>query len=387
MNNLMIDRIQGRMIFDSRGCPTVEATVWLLGGAAATASTPSGASTGLHEAHELRDGMPPYGGKGVNNAVMNINTEINTVLMGKNAGDQAGIDDRMIRLDGTKDKSRLGANAILAVSLACAKAAAAAYGLPLFRYLGGVQAARLPMPMMNVLNGGAHADNNVDIQEFMLVPVGAASFHQAIEWGAECYRALKMLLKEEGLSVSVGDEGGFAPNLAGDERALMLMVDAIERAGYKPGEQVALALDCAAAGWTDGEAYHLPKRHRHLTRDALIDRYADLARRYPLCSIEDPLGEEDFEGFKTITARLGDQMQVVGDDLFTTSAERLQRGIGSKSGNAILIKPNQIGTLTETLQTIALAQKNGFGVVISHRSGETEETAIADLAVAVNAGQ
>ena len=385
---MRIAAVRGRQIFDSRGTPTVEAEVYLENGAAAVASVPSGASTGRHEAVELRDGDPAaYGGKSVLKAVRAVNQDLNEALHGLPANDQAAVDDAILRADGTDNKSRLGANATLAVSLACARAAAAAHGLEFYRYLGGAGGVTLPVPMMNILNGGAHADNNVDIQEFMIVPLGAGSFCHAMKMGTEIYAALKAALKSRGLATAVGDEGGFAPMLRDDEQALELLVEAIESAGYRPGADVAIAMDAAASEWTQGDGYRLPKNGQSLTREALIAHFADLAGRFPIFSIEDPLGEDDFEGFARITEQLGARVQIVGDDLFVTNPARLEQGIRSRSANAVLVKPNQIGTLSETIRTVRLAQQHGYRTILSHRSGETEDTSIADIAVALNAGQ
>ncbi len=384
---MRIAAVRGRQIFDSRGTPTVEAEVYLENGAAAVASVPSGASTGRHEAVELRDGDPAaYGGKSVLKAVRAVNQDLNEALHGLPANDQAAVDDAILRADGTDNKSRLGANATLAVSLACARAAAAAHGLEFYRYLGGAGGVTLPVPMMNILNGGAHADNNVDIQEFMIVPLGAGSFCRAMKMGTEIYAALKAALKSRGLATAVGDEGGFAPSLRDDEQALELLVEAIESAGYRPGADVAIAMDAAASEWTQGDGYRLPKNGQSLTREALIAHFADLAGRFPIFSIEDPLGEDDFEGFARITEQLGARVQIVGDDLFVTNPARLEQGIRSRSANAVLVKPNQIGTLSETIRTVRLAQQHGYRTILSHRSGETEDTSIADIAVALNAG-
>lgn len=385
---MRIAAVRGRQIFDSRGTPTVEAEVYLENGAAAVASVPSGTSTGRHEAVELRDGDPAaYGGKSVLKAVRAVNQDLNEALHGLPANDQAAVDDAILRADGTDNKSRLGANATLAVSLACARAAAAAHGLEFYRYLGGAGGVTLPVPMMNILNGGAHADNNVDIQEFMIVPLGAGSFCHAMKMGTEIYAALKAALKSRGLATAVGDEGGFAPSLRDDEQALELLVEAIESAGYRPGADVAIAMDAAASEWTQGDGYRLPKNGQSLTREALIAHFADLAGRFPIFSIEDPLGEDDFEGFARITEQLGARVQIVGDDLFVTNPARLEQGIRSRSANAVLVKPNQIGTLSETIRTVRLAQQHGYRTILSHRSGETEDTSIADIAVALNAGQ
>lgn len=386
-NHLKISRVCGRQIFDSRSSPTVEAQVTLECGITATASSPSGASTGMYEACELRDNGKEYLGKGVMNAVNNINTPIRETLCGERCDDQYGIDQKMIALVGTPNKSKLGANAILAVSLACAKAAAKAYHLELYRYLGGANANLLPVPMMNILNGGAHADNNIDIQEFMIMPTGARSFCHAMQMGTEVYGALGKLLKEKKLSTAVGDEGGYAPNLSSDEDALMYIVDAIEHAGYKPGEDIHIALDAAASEWFQNDGYIFPKKAQKTTQDELIGYFERLSQKYPIISIEDPLAEEDFDAFSKITKQIGSSVQIVGDDLFVTNKERLEKGIAQKSANAILIKPNQIGSLSETLETIRMARQHGYRTIISHRSGETEDTTIADIAVAVNAGQ
>lgn len=382
---MKIESVQAYQILDSRGTPTVEATVRLSCGAVGHGCAPSGASTGSHEAHELRDGGKAFGGKGVLQAVRGVNEEICPALKGMRADDQLSIDRRMIELDGTENKSRLGANALIAVSFAVADAAAQAAGLPLYRWLGGLQASSTPCPMMNVLNGGCHADNNIDIQEFMFVPIGAEDFAQAMRMGVECYRALKELLAQEYLGTAVGDEGGFAPNLQSDEMAMEFMVRAIERAGWRVGKDVALAIDAAASEWfTDGH-YLLPRRGEKRTRDALIEHYAALVQKFPLISIEDPLHEDDFEGFRLLTERLDSDVMIVGDDLFTTHCDRLLRGIDEGAANAILIKPNQVGTLSETLDAILLARDAGYRVILSHRSGDTESAALADLAAAVNA--
>lgn len=382
---MKIESVKGLQIFDSRGMPTVEAEVRLRCGAVGYGHAPAGASTGSHEAVEKRDGSKAFGGKSVFSAVQMIDSEVSGSLVGMCADDQAAIDQRMIDLDGTEDKSRLGGNAMIAVSFAVADAAAKAAKLPLYRWLGGVQATELPCPMMNVLNGGKHAGNNIDIQEFMFMPVGAESFSQAMQMGVECYRALKDILSEKVLETAIGDEGGFAPNLGSDEQALEFMVRAIERAGWQVGDDVVLAIDAAASEWIEGDGYYLPKKQEKRSREELIGHYESLAKKYPLVSIEDPLGEEDFAGFREITDRLGGEMMIVGDDLFTTNSERLLKGIHEGAGNAILIKPNQIGTLTETLSTIRLARDAGFSVILSHRSGDTESPHLADLAVAVNA--
>lgn len=381
-----IEAIIAREILDSRGRPTVEAEVYLAGGAMGLAQVPSGASTGSFEAIELRDDDGDrYGGKGVLKAVDNVHEKIAPELMDRDALSQAEIDQAMRDLDGSDNKANLGANAILAVSLANAKAAAAALGIPLYRYLGGPLANLLPVPLMNVINGGAHADNNVDIQEFMIVPHGASSFSEALRWGAEVFASLSKVLSEKGLLTGVGDEGGFAPNLGSNQEALDLLIQAIEKAGYKPGEQIALALDVAATElYKDGQYTYDGAAH---SPEEMIDYLASLADKYPIVSIEDGLDEDDWEGWMLLEQKLGDRVQLVGDDLFVTNITRLQKGIDQGAGNSILIKLNQIGSLTETLQTIDLAGRNGYTSVISHRSGETEDTTIADLAVATRAGQ
>jgi enolase len=381
-----IDSIIAREVLDSRGRPTVEAEVTLLSGAKGLAQVPSGASTGSFEAHELRDGDPKrYGGAGVLKAVENIEALITPELLDMDATQQERIDRAMIALDSDKNKKNIGANAILAVSLATAKAAAASLGLPLYRYLGGPLANLLPVPLMNVINGGSHADNNVDFQEFMIVPVGAPTFSEALRWGVEVFHALSKVLKEQGQMTGVGDEGGFAPNLASNQAALDLLMVAIQNAGYEPGTQIAIALDVAASEfYKDGTYTFDSKAH---TSTETIDYLVKLTETYPIVSIEDGLHEEDWAGWKELTARIGDRVQLVGDDLFVTNVERLQRGIDEKSATSILIKLNQIGSLTETLQAIDLGARNGFRSIISHRSGETEDTTIADLAVATRAGQ
>ncbi len=386
MPDMAIAEIRAREILDSRGRPTVEAEVYLANGGFGLAQVPSGASTGSFEAHELRDeDASRYSGKGVLTAVANIEDKIAPAIEGMDAFDQMGIDRSMIELDGTPTKSKLGANAILAVSLANSKAVANALGVPLYRYLGGPLANLLPVPLMNVINGGAHASNNVDFQEFMIVPVGAPSFKEALRWGAEIFAALSKVLSQKGLLTGVGDEGGFAPNLESNQAALELLVAAIESAGYKPGEQVALALDVAASEfYQDGNYTYDGSSH---TPAEFIDYLADLTTKYPIVSIEDGLHEDDWANWQLLTQKIGAKVQLVGDDLFVTNSERLRQGIDQKSANAILIKLNQIGTLTETLQTIDLATRNGFKSIISHRSGETEDTTIADLAVATRAGQ
>ena len=374
-----------REVFDSRGVPTLEARVALKDGTIGCGSAPSGASTGSHVAHELRDGGDAYGGKGVSRAIENVNGPIREAILGMDAALQGRVDDRLRELDASEDKSRLGGNALIAVSWAIADAAARSAGVELYEWLGGVQARQLPCPMFNVINGGRHADNDLEIQEFMFVPSGADSFHEAMRMGAECYQALRRLLSEEGLSTAVGDEGGFAPNLGRDEQALDWMMRAIEAAGWRPGEDVSLALDCAAAEWADGDGYRQCKSGAHYQQGELIELYNALADRYPLISIEDPLGEEDFEGFRELTDALGEDLMIVGDDLFTTNTGRLLRGLALGAANAILIKPNQIGTVSETIETVHLARRNAYNVIVSHRSGETLSSAIADLAVAVNA--
>ena len=381
-----IEWITAHEILDSRGQPTLEALVGLANGATGLAQVPSGASTGTFEAHELRDGDPKrYGGKGVLRAVENILGPIQSELRGEDALNQARIDQLLIDLDGTPNKSQLGANAILAVSLATAKAAASAVGLPLYRYRGGPFANLLPAPLMNVLNGGAHADNNLDIQEFMIVPIGAPSFREALRYGAEVFAALKQVLRQRGLSTGVGDEGGFAPNLDSNAAALDLLMTAIEQAGYRPGEDIALALDVAANELLQDGQYHFEGKAR--SAEQMVNYYEQLLANYPILSLEDGLAEEDWAGWQAMTARLGSRVQLVGDDLFVTNPARLQKGIDSGAANAILIKLNQIGTLTETVSTIQLAVQAGFRTLISHRSGETEDTTIADLAVATRAGQ
>jgi len=380
-----IEAVQAREILDSRGNPTVEVEVLLDDGTTARAAVPSGASTGQFEAVELRDGGDRYGGKGVEKAITAVNDEVADELLGFAPEEQRLIDRALIDLDGTPNKSRIGANAVLGCSLAVAQAAAESSELPLFRYLGGPNAHLLPVPLMNILNGGAHADTNVDIQEFMIAPIGAPSFRDAVRWGAEVYHALKAVLKAHGLATGVGDEGGFAPDLDSNRAALDLIVEAIQKAGYTPGTDIALALDAAASEFCSEGSYTFEGQAR--TAEEMTAYYAELVEAYPLVSIEDPLDEEDWEGWKTLTARLGDKVQLVGDDLFVTNPERLQRGVTEDAGNSLLVKVNQIGSLTETLDAISLAQRSGFTTVISHRSGETEDTFIADLSVAVNAGQ
>jgi enolase len=382
-----IERIHARQILDSRGNPTVEVEVALASGAAGRAAVPSGASTGEFEATELRDGGSAYSGKGVTRAVANVEGELAEALTGMDAADQEALDRAMIELDGTPNKSRLGANAILGVSLASAHAQAAADGQPLWRHLGGPDASLLPVPMMNVLNGGAHADNKVDFQEFMIVPCGAESFASCLRMGAEVFHALKRTLHERGLSTAGGDEGGFAPDLASNEEALRMLVAGIEAAGYVPGEDVAIALDPATSEIYENGSYVLEHEGRSLNAGELADYWAELAGRYPILSIEDGMDEEDWDGWKTLTERLGDRVQLVGDDLFVTNTRRLERGIEAGVANSILIKVNQIGTLTETLEAIAMARAAGYTAVMSHRSGETEDVTIADLAVATGCGQ
>ena len=386
-----IAKIIGREILDSRGNPTVEVEVVLESGHVGRASVPSGASTGIYEACELRDGNADrYLGKGVEHAVANVNGEIAVALVGMNVLDQAAIDAALIALDGTPNKSRLGANAILGVSLAAAKAAAAAEGMSLYRYIGGVNAKVLPVPMMNILNGGAHASNNVDIQEFMIMPVSAPSWKEALRRCAEVFHKLKGVLKEKGVpAAGVGDEGGYAPNLKRDEDALAVIVEAIEKAGYKPGEDFMIAIDAASSEWFEEETglYRLPKSGRVMSRQQLVQMWKRFAQKYPIISLEDGMAETDWEGWAMLTKAIGSFVQLVGDDLFVTNVERLEQGIRKGVGNSILIKVNQIGTLTETLDAISMANRAGYTAIVSHRSGETEDTTIADIAVAVNAGQ
>ena len=389
-HELIIEKVLGRQILDSRGNPTVEAEVRLAGGGIGRGVAPSGASTGEFEALELRDGDPArYGGKGVSRAVENINGPIAALLAGKNAADIFALDAAMKKADGTPGKKTLGANAILAVSLACCRAAAAGMGLPLYRFLGGVNGTCLPLPMMNILNGGAHAANTLDVQEFMILPQGAPSFREGLRWCCEVYHALAAILHARGLSTAVGDEGGFAPDLAGDEQAIQLILEAVEKAGYTPGSDFVLAIDAAASEWKSGTAgeYCLPKSGRRYSSAQLVDHWKALCEKYPIASIEDGLDEEDWQGWQLLTRSLGGRIQLVGDDLFVTNAGRLRKGIQLGCGNAILIKLNQIGSVSETLETIRLARQAGYACVVSHRSGETEDTAIADLAVAVNACQ
>ena len=390
MLHLEIEKVVGREIIDSRGNPTVEAEVYLADGTVGRGAAPSGASTGEFEALELRDGNKDrFGGKGVSKAVENINTTINKALKGIDASDIYAVDGAMLAADGTKDKSNLGANAILAVSIAAVRAAATALQIPLYRLLGGVNGNRLPVPMMNILNGGAHAANTVDVQEFMIMPAGAPSFKEGLRWCTEVFHALAALLKERGLATSVGDEGGFAPDLGSDEEAIECILEAVEKAGYKPGEDFVLAMDAASSEWksaTKGE-YLLPKSGRKFTSAELIEHWKQLCEKYPIYSIEDGLDEEDWEGWQQLTKELGDTVQLVGDDLFVTNTERLSKGIKLGCGNSILIKLNQIGSVSETLEAIKMAHNAGYTAVTSHRSGETEDTTIADLAVALNTCQ
>ena len=395
MDYLEIEKVVGREILDSRGNPTVEAEITLVDGTVARGTAPSGASTGEFEALELRDGdKERYLGKGVLKAVENVNTIIRDKIIGMNAYDQIGLDRTLIELDGTENKGKLGANATLGVSLAVARAAASSLGMELYNYIGGINAKVLPTPMMNIMNGGKHADSTLSVQEFMIMPVGAKSFTECMRMGAEVYHNLKKVLKEKGLSTAVGDEGGFAPNVKDEDEALAIIMEAIEKAGYKPGEDICLALDCAATEMydeakkigKDGD-YHFWKIGVTKTCDEMIDFIEDLCNRYPIISVEDGLAEEDWDGWKKLTDRLGKKVQLVGDDLFVTNIKRLQKGLDLGVTNSILIKLNQIGTLTETLDAIELAKKNGYTAVVSHRSGETEDTTLADVAVATNAGQ
>ena len=390
MNYLEIEKVIGREILDSRGNPTVEAEVTLVDGTVARGTAPSGASTGEFEALELRDGdKSRYLGKGVSKAVENINTTIADTIIGMDASDIYAIDNAMIAADGTKDKSKLGANAILAVSIATARAASQALDIPLYRFLGGISGNRLPVPMMNILNGGAHAANTVDVQEFMIMPVGAPSFKEALRWCAEVFHALAALLKSKGLATSVGDEGGFAPNLASDEEAIRYILEAVKNAGYEPGKDFMIAMDAASSEWkgsAKGE-YVLPKAGTKFTSEELIAHWKQLVEKYPIISIEDALDEEDWEGWQKLTKELGDKVQLVGDDLFVTNTERLSKGIEMGCGNSILIKLNQIGSVSETLEAIKMAHKAGYTAIASHRSGETADTTIADLAVALNTCQ
>ena len=391
MSYLQIEKVVGREILDSRGNPTVEAEVTLVDGTVARGTAPSGASTGEFEALELRDGdKARYLGKGVTKAVENINTVINETITGMDASDLYAVDKAMIAADGTKDKSNLGANAILAVSIATARAAATALDIPLYRFLGGVSGTRLPVPMMNILNGGAHATNTVDTQEFMIMPVGAPSFKEALRWCAEVFHNLAKILKSKGLATSVGDEGGFAPNLSSDDETIETILEAVKAAGYEPGRDFMIAMDAASSEWKSEKGkgfYHQPKSGRDFTSDELIQHWADLVEKYPIISIEDALDEEDWEGSQKLTAKLGGKVQLVGDDLFVTNTERLKKGIELGCGNSILIKLNQIGSVSETLEAIQMAHNAGYTAISSHRSGETADTTIADLAVALNTCQ
>jgi enolase len=383
-----ITNVQARQILDSRGNPTIEVDVYLEDGTLGRASVPSGASTGASEAVELRDGdKKVYGGKGVLKAVENVNERIAPELIDLDATEQVAIDELMIHLDGTDNKGKLGANAILGVSLAVAKAAARGLGLPLYRYIGGTSARQLPVPMMNIMNGGKHADSNVDMQEFMAMPVGASSFSEALQWGTEIYHALKSVLHGRGLATAVGDEGGFAPNLPSNEEAIKVIIEAIEKAGYEPGKQVMIAMDPAASEFYDNGSYVLKGEGRTLSGDQIVDYYADLVDKYPIISIEDGLAEDDWATWRKLTERIGHKVQLVGDDLFVTNVKFLQKGIDTQTANSILVKVNQIGTLTETLASIELAKRAGYTAVVSHRSGETEDATIADIVVATNAGQ
>ncbi len=390
MSYLEIEKVIGREIIDSRGNPTVEAEVWLADGTVGRGAAPSGASTGEFEALELRDGdKSRFGGKGVSKAVENINTVINAALVGLDAADTYAVDAAMLQADGTKDKSNLGANSILAVSIAAARAAAASLELPLYRFLGGVSGNKLPVPMMNILNGGAHAANTVDVQEFMIMPAGAPTFREGLRWCTEVFHALQALLKDKGLATSVGDEGGFAPDLASDEEAIQYILAAIEKAGYQPGRDFVLAMDAASSEWKGSKKgeYKLPKCGKVFTSGELVAHWKQLVEKYPIYSIEDGLDEEDWEGWQQMTKELGGKVQLVGDDLFVTNTERLAKGIGLGCGNSILIKLNQIGSVSETLEAIKMAHKAGYTAIASHRSGETEDTTIADLAVALNTCQ
>lgn len=390
MADLQITKVIGRQIIDSRGNPTVEAEVHLVDDSVGIGKAPSGASTGIYEALELRDNdKSRFEGKGVTKAVENINTIISDLLVGKNAAEIYDIDNTMISSDNTKDKSSFGANAILAVSIACAKAAAKSLNIPLYKFIGGVFGNTLPVPMMNILNGGAHAGNNVDIQEFMIMPIGAKKFSEGLRWCTEVFHKLASILKEKGLSTAVGDEGGFAPDLSSDTDAIELILEAIEKAGYKPYEDFVLAIDAASSEWKgNGKGnYHLPKGNKDLSTQELIDYWKNICEKYPIYSIEDALDEEDWEGWELLTKELGQKIQLVGDDLFVTNTERLKKGIDTHCGNSILIKLNQIGSVSETLDAIRMAHKAGYTAIVSHRSGETEDTTIADLAVALNAGQ
>lgn len=388
-NYVEITGVYAREVLDSRSNPTVEAEVYTSDGHRGRAIVPSGASTGIYEAVEMRDGdSGRYSGNGVQKAVENVNTKIAECLIGKNVTDQREIDMELLRLDGTENKANLGANAILSVSLACADAAAKSLGVSLFRYIGGINAHKLPRPMMNILNGGAHADNNVDIQEFMIIPTSAAAFKNGLMQSSEVYHSLKSVIKEKGGSTGVGDEGGFAPDLKSDEEALELIVEAIKRAGFKPGVDFKIAIDAASSEWVDSSGkYKLPKSGTEMTSEQMADYWERLIEKYPIMSIEDGMGEEDWDGWKLLTDRIGDRVQLVGDDLFVTNTERLKKGIEKGVANSILVKVNQIGTLTEAIEAVETAQRAGYTAVISHRSGETEDTFIADFAVAANAGQ
>jgi len=380
--------VQARQILDSRGNPTIEVDVYLEDGTLGRASVPSGASTGANEAVELRDGdKKVYGGKGVLKAVENVNERIAPELIDLDATEQVAIDELMIHLDGSDNKSKLGANAILGVSLAVAKAAARGLGMPLYRYIGGTSARQLPVPMMNIMNGGKHADSNVDMQEFMAMPVGASSFAEALQWGTDVYHALKGVLHARGLATAVGDEGGFAPNLPSNEEAIKVILEAVVKAGYEPGKQIMIAMDPAASEFYSDGQYILKGEGRSLSGDQIVDYYADLVEKYPIISIEDGLAEDDWATWRKLTERIGHKVQLVGDDLFVTNTKFLQRGIDTQTANSILVKVNQIGTLTETLAAIELAKRAGYTAVVSHRSGETEDATIADIVVATNAGQ
>ncbi|MBB5235829.1 phosphopyruvate hydratase [Deinococcus budaensis] len=382
-----IEKVIAREVLDSRGNPTVEAEVHLVSGFSGRAIVPSGASTGTHEALELRDGGERYSGKGVLKAVQNVNEALGPAVVGLDASDQGAVDAALLALDGTPNKGKLGGNAVLAVSLATARAAAQALDLPLYRYLGGSNAKTLPVPMMNLINGGAHADNSVDFQEFMVMPVGAPTFREALRYGAETFHTLKKVLSARGYNTNVGDEGGFAPDLKSNEEALQVLLEAIEKAGYEPGRDIVIALDPAVTELYKGGQYHLESEGRTLSTAEMVDFWADWASRYPILSIEDGLAEDDWDGWQQLTSRIGDRVQLVGDDLFVTNPERLARGIETGVGNAILVKVNQIGSLTESMDAIELAKRSRYGTIISHRSGESEDSFIADLAVATNAGQ
>ncbi len=386
--SMMIKEVKARQILDSRGNPTVEAEVELYDGSRGRAASPSGASTGRFEALELRDNdVTHYGGKGVEKAAEIVSSVICPAIKDKDAAYVKNIDELMIELDGTNDKSRLGANAMLAVSIATCRAAAKSKEMPLYQYIGGISAVKMPVPMSNILNGGCHSSNNIDIQEFMIMPVGACCFKEAVRWCSEVYHTLGKLLKERGLSTAVGDEGGFAPDLSGNEEAIEVIIEAVEKAGYHMGKDFLIALDAAASEWKAEKGYLLPKSGEYYTTEQLIDYWKGLCEKYPICSIEDPLDEEDWEGWKVITRELGNKIQLVGDDLFVTNTKRLEYGITNGCGNSILIKLNQIGTVSETIDAIRTAKAGGYNAIISHRSGETEDTTIADLAVALNAGQ